>query len=70
MPKENKTIIVTEDFKYSVMCLESYPCQHYVTIGNTEDDSPVLMNGLQIYKYCIDNELDVPDHFKQYADFD
>lgn len=61
----NKLIEVSPDFKYYESCMESYPCQHGIKInGNNE-----TWYGTTIYKYCVDNNLRIPQHFIEYKNF-
>jgi hypothetical protein len=53
---------ITDDFYISDTCYQSKPCRHNCRINNAE----VFLNGIEIYKYCIDNNIDVPEHFKRY----
>jgi len=52
-------------FMYDTRCLQSYPCKHHVTIDGKES----MMNGDEIYRFCVNNNLSVPQHFMQYKDF-
>jgi len=45
-------------------CLESYPCQHTVSIFGEEQQ----MDGVQIFNLYKDNGLQIPDHFIEYAE--
>jgi hypothetical protein len=46
--------------------LYSYPCHHYVEIGNFKGN----WDAVQICQYYIDNSWPIPDHFKQYVKTD
>jgi|AntRauTorcE11897_2_1112592.scaffolds.fasta_scaffold117366_2 hypothetical protein len=61
----NKLIEVSPDFKYYESCMESLPCQHGVKIN----DNSETWYGDTIYKYCVDNNLKVPEHFLQYKNY-
>ena len=43
-------------------CLESYPCQHKVTIDGVQ----TLMGGVKIFGCLVENGQEVPEHFKEY----
>jgi len=49
----------------SKRCLQSYPCQHTVTIKGKK----IIMFGNEIYSYCVDNHIRVPQHFKEYKKY-
>jgi hypothetical protein len=44
-------------------CLESFPCQHYVSINDGEKE---LMGGVEIFELYEKYDLEVPGHFKEY----
>lgn len=46
------------------LCHSTAPCQHYLTIHGIRR----LEFGTFIYEYCVDNNIDVPEHFKRYKD--
>ena len=53
----------------SSLCLQSYPCQHTVTIymsNGTKQDRH--MDGVSIYELFLNNNLHIPQHFVNYAD--
>ena len=52
-------------FIYDERCIETFPCKHYVTV----DDREGMMNGVEIYNFCVNNNMPVPQHFMQYKDF-
>lgn len=45
------------------MCYQSYPCQHYVSIGGI---CLGLLNGVQIHQLLKMNGYPIPKHFKEY----
>lgn len=45
-------------------CMESYPCQHYVSIDGA---SMGTWYGTEIYKWYVDHGQKVPDHFALYG---
>jgi hypothetical protein len=45
------------------MCMESYPCQHFVT---HKDGKRTSMSGETIAEHYLNAGLPVPDHFKIY----
>lgn len=49
----------------SSQCLQTYPCQHYVTFSGKEK----LMWGGEIYNLYNSLGLPVPKHFQEYAKF-
>ena len=51
-------MIVVDD-----MCMESYPCKHMITI----DGVRTMMNGISIYELFKTNNLDIPEHFREYS---
>ena len=53
--------IIISDF-----CLSSYPCQHHVSIKIDDKTEDKRMDGISIYKYCIENNYAVPEHFQGY----
>lgn len=55
-------IKVSDQFEYSTVCLESFPCQHYVKLNDEEQ----LWNGKKICHYMEEHNLDIPEHFKIY----
>ncbi|AYV78677.1 MAG: hypothetical protein Edafosvirus24_3 [Edafosvirus sp.] len=59
----DKKLLTTDDIEISDTCLFSSQCQHYVKI---EKGQSKLMNGRDIKKLFTDNNLVVPDHFKNY----
>lgn len=60
----NNYFSIAPNFEYSGFCLTSLPCQHGVKINNENK----RMNGVEIYKYCIENNYPVPKHFEQYKE--
>jgi hypothetical protein len=50
---------------FSGICLEGYPCQHYVRINGV--DEARLWGGLRIVAWCQKAQVEVPKHFKEYA---
>ena len=53
----------TNNFSISDMCLESYPCQHWVEINGKR----YLWGARKIFKYFNDNNMEVPEHFQYVA---
>ena len=49
------------------LCLESEPCQHYVTNKTTKQTQ--LLDGLKILKLLKDNNLFLLSHFAVYQDY-
>lgn len=47
----------------SEQCIETYPCYHYVRIDGVEEE----MDGVEIYRYFIENGEKVPSHFAKYS---
>jgi hypothetical protein len=47
----------------SSVCLQSFPCQHQVSV---KESSFRLLNGKQIKQLYIRFKMEVPDHFKSY----
>lgn len=57
-----------KNFEVGEMCLESYPCQHYVIMKYDDGSSKtILMNGIDIYKLYQSYNLDIPYHFCEYG---
>ena len=54
--KNNNTLVIFD------RCLQSYPCKHDVTLNGEEK----VLNGREIYKWCIKNNIEVPKHFQCY----
>lgn len=59
-------LLNNSDINVSDICLQSYPCQHKVSIKNT---TPKLLYGTDIYKLYVENNLLVPEHFKIYKNY-
>lgn len=57
-------IRLTDNFEYSELCYCSYPCQHNVIIDNQYNK----LNGIDIYQYCVENNIDIPEHFEDYKE--
>lgn len=53
----------TINIECSDLCLQTYPCQHKVTINGIYKG---VLFGDDIKKLYIDNNLEVPKHFKHY----
>jgi hypothetical protein len=53
-------------YKISDLCLQSYPCQHYVT--NTETGKSGRLFGDEIYCMLRDDGIS-DEHFDKYAEF-
>lgn len=58
------TGLSSADIDISVLCLETYPCQHYVKIRGQQ--LPDYCFGSDIYQLYSTNNLPVPDHFQEY----
>ena len=50
------------EFTISTICLQSYPCQHDCKLNG----SSIRVSGIQICKLFIDNNMPVPEHFRDY----
>lgn len=53
---------ITPNFKINGSCMETYPCKHKVILDNNQ----TTMSGVAIYNYCVQNNIAVPEHFKEY----
>ncbi len=47
------------------MCYTTFPCKHYFTTNGICK----LTNGIEIYNYCVDNNIEIPEHFQMYKDY-
>lgn len=59
----------TETLSIDDGCMESYPCQHSVTIQTNTGSKNTGMNGITIAKWFITNKIDVPTHFSDYVNW-
>jgi hypothetical protein len=59
-------IVPVHDYQISDVCMESYPCKHWVTLP---DGTRNMMSGLAIYRMLLQENKEIPDHFEQYANF-
>ncbi len=48
--------------KVSGLCIETYPCQHYVEYDNIK----TTLFGTEVYKLFEKKKLPVPKHFLEY----
>jgi len=46
------------------LCYCTAPCKHYLTINGITS----LVRGTYIYEYCVENNINIPEHFKIYQD--
>ena len=57
--------VINDQIKIEMACMESYPCQHMVTI----DGKKHCMFGQDIYKMLKEKNLTIPRHFESYKDY-
>ena len=54
--KSNITLVIDD------ICIEYYPCKHYVTLNGEYK----CLDGIEICKWCIKNNIEIPEHFQYY----
>jgi hypothetical protein len=63
-PWPSKQTIGDHTIEIGYGCLESYPCQHYVTV----DGKGKNMYGVEIYRLLTKLGAPVPEHFILYSE--
>jgi hypothetical protein len=57
---DNTSLLINSDIIIGNLCMESFPCQHYV---NIKGDPKGIMFATKICKIYSSNNLPIPKHF-------
>ncbi len=58
----NKIDKISKDVFVERYCHKFYPCKHFIIVNGIYK----LVSALDIYNYCIKNNILIPEHFKEY----
>ena len=63
MDQFNNYTELAPNFQVGEMCYTTMPCKHRVKIDNMPWK---MMFGTDIYEYCVNNNIPIPEHFQDY----
>lgn len=66
IPKHFKHYGIENDIEISDECIEAFPCSHRVSITKGKNSTTTMMTGIDIYKYLVQHNFDIPEHFEKY----